>query len=500
MDKNRNIAGIVIGVVLVVAGILSLLGRYFDFINWDNSWPLIVIGVGAVLFVIMLISDKSRGGLAVPASILLTIGLVLTYMNITDRWEAWSYAWALIICAAGVGVFIQGAWSSQPDLRKRGLKTMRDGAILFLVFGAIMELIFSYSKGLHWASAVLWGGLLGILGLVLLTSRLVILMKGEAQKVDLFWPILMIGVSIIVVLGYFNILPEENLTILLNLWPVFLIVAGISLILRDRSSYMMAGLAVFVVAAIFIVAIAGGNLGLRSIQFLPFDTDVFNFDVSSGERINGSGNVISESRTVSGFDRVQLEIPAKLEIQQGPSEALMISGDDNILPLLSTNVSFGQLTIRYKAGANVRVTRPIQLTLTVKNLSELQNSSSGNVAVGPLTTGNFHLLLSSSGDVQFENIQAEKITAELTSSGDINISGAANQLDLRVSSSGTFQAGDLRVQEVAVRLTSSGDVTVWAVDTLRTTITSSGDVFYYGSPALNTSLTSSGRLIARGEK
>src|SRR5512136_1454245 len=101
MDKNRNITVAIIGVVLILIGIFSLFGRYFVFLDMDNLWPLIVVVVGAVFFAVMVLGDKSRGGLAVPGSILVTIGLILFVMNLTDTWEAWSYCWALIVCASG---------------------------------------------------------------------------------------------------------------------------------------------------------------------------------------------------------------------------------------------------------------------------------------------------------------------------------------------------------------------------------------------------------------
>ncbi len=500
MDKNRNLVGIIIGVILILVGIFSLFGRFFTFINWDNAWPLIVIGIGAVFFVVMLLGDKTRGGLAVPGSILVTVGLILLIVNSTDRWEVWSYAWALIICSVGFGVLINGVWSDQPDLRKRGLDTMRDGFILFLIFGVIMEFIFSITGVTHWGNLLLWASLLALVGLYLLITRLLRMNRADGERVDLFWPILMIGVGLITILMYLGLLPKENLTMLVNLWPLLLIIVGVGLLLRGRSSWISAALGVFVVAVIFATILVGGALGLSSQPFSSFGNDLFQIGDITGESISGSGNLVTESRPVGSFDRVQMAIPGNLEIQQGPAESLTVSGEDNLLPLLVTDVSGGKLTIGFKPGSNIRTHRPIQITLMVKNLKELQSSSSGKVVVRPITTSDFHLILSSSGDIAIEEIQADKITADLSSSGNIVTSGKANQLDLRVTSSGSFQAGDLQVQEAAVRLTSSGDVTIWVVGDLNANISSSGNIAYYGNPTVNSSLTSSGQLIARGEK
>ncbi|MGE5223568.1 MAG: GIN domain-containing protein [Omnitrophica WOR_2 bacterium] len=500
MNKNRNITGIVIGVILIAIGIFSLFERVFTFINWDSLWPLTLLGIGAAFFIGMVLGDKTRGGLAVPGSILIMIGLILFVMNITGRWAAWAYAWALIIVASGFGTLVDGLWSSRPELRTRGLNTMRDGLVIFLILGVIMEFIFSLTGVTSFGNFVFWAVLLALVGLILLVTRLLRMFRADGVRVDLFWPVLMIGVGALGILSYLDWLPNENLPMLANLWPLLLIVAGVGILLRSRSSWTGAVLGALVVAVLFIVIYAGGSLGLRSQPFWTDQTGIFQIGDFSLETVTGSGSVITENRPVSGFDRVEMSIPGNLDIQQGAAESLVVSGDDNILPLLQTNVSGGKLSIRYRSGAIVRTSKPLQITLTVKNLSEFVNSSSGTVKIGPISTGDFHLRLSSSGDIDIENIQADQIKAELTSSGNITLRGSANQLDLQVTSSGAFQAGDLQVQRATVRLSSSGDVTVWVVEDLSVNISSSGNVSYYGKPSVHSTLTSSGEVFAKGEK
>jgi hypothetical protein len=500
MDKNRNLTGLVIGVILIAIGILFLFGRFFTFMNWDNAWPLIIVGIGAAFFVGMALGGKTTGGLAVPGSIIVTVGLILLYMNSTNYWEAWAYAWALIICGVGVGVLINGFWSNSPDLRKRGLETIRAGLFLFLVFGVMMEFIFSMTGVSNRGNLLLWSVLLVILGLSLLVVRLVQVGKASGAPVDLFWPVIMIGVGLVASLMYLNWLPQENLWAVINLWPALLIVAGLGIILRGRTPWLGAVLAVLVVAVIFVAAFAGTQLGLRTTPNLPFDLGSIQFGDGSGEWITGSGKLISEDRPVSGIDRVSLNIPANLEIQQGAAESLTISGEDNLLALLDTQVSGGNLVIRWKSNVNIRPLRPIQIKLTVKNLQELVSGSSGKVTVGPLTTGDFRLALSSSGDIEMDALQADHVTVNLSSSGELLIKGRANQLDLFLTSSGAFQGADFQVNQAGVRVSSSGNTTLWVIENLNVNITSSGNVAYYGSPAVIQTISSSGNLIPRGNK
>jgi hypothetical protein len=466
----------------------------------DNLWPLIVVGVGVAFFVAVALGDKSRAGLAVPGSILITVGLILFIMNYTDTWEAWSYCWALIICASGVGVWIIGYRSEQPELRKRGLDTIRTGLVLFIIFAVIMEFIFTVSGDHRQVNSLVWAILLSLLGLFLLVARLLRLGKAGSEQVDLFWPFLMIGAGVTAVLYQLNWLPADNLWRLLNLWPLLLIVAGVGILLRNRSPWVGALLGLLVLGGIFVVGFTGAQLGLPAQPAWISDFGSIEFGDRDRERIIGSGNLISEDRPVSGVTWVELAIPADLEIRQGSVEELTVTGDDNVLPLLVTSVSGGKLTIRYQPQVEVQTNRRPQITLTVKDLNDLRLSSSGAVKVVSLTTGDFDLALSSSGNVDIQGLLADEITVNLTSSGDIFIQGIANTLKLDVSSSGTFQAGELKVQEADVDLASSGEITLWVVNDLRVEISSSGNIQYYGNPSVQEHITSSGELIPRGDK
>jgi hypothetical protein len=500
MDKNRSTTGLVFGVILIALGILFFLGKYFAIGNWSSLWPLIIIGAGLAFFIGMFAGGKQLGGLAVPGSIISVIGLILLYMNYTGQWAAWSFAWALIIFAVGLGVLINGYWSGQPALRKNGVDTMLTGLALFLIFGIIMGFVFSVSGVAQWGTPLIWAGALLLLGVLLLIIRIIRVSTTEGVRTDFFWPVLMVGGGVLAILAYFKLLPVQDLWILVNLWPVLLIIAGLGLLFRSASQWVGAFLGVVVVAAMFAAVYVGPQIGLASQPAWISDIASIQFGDFTGEIVAGSGNVVTESRAVSNFDRVEFSVPGKLTIQQGSSESLTISAEDNIMPLLVTNVSGGRLTIRFKPGYNIRTTRAPEFTLMVKNLREIGVSSSGSVFVQALDTGNLDLTISSSGSITIDTLQASNIIARISSSGDISLAGNADQLNLRISSSGKFQAADLQINRADVRISSSGDATLWVMEDLKVNISSSGDVYYYGSPSVTQRITSSGKVVSRGEK
>ena len=166
MQTNRsNVGALVGGALLIGFGLLSLVSRLFVGFSWGFLWPFLVIGFGALFFIAMFASGKSAAALAVPGSIIGGIGLVLLFQNIAHRWESMSYFWTLIILFVGVGIYIMGWYGDDAHQKRSGAKLMRVGFVLFVIFGAFFEMIFSNFR------SILFPILLILLGGYLIVMR-----------------------------------------------------------------------------------------------------------------------------------------------------------------------------------------------------------------------------------------------------------------------------------------------------------------------------------------
>ena len=144
MQTNRSNAGALAGgILLIVFGLLSLAMRFLRNVDWGFLWPFIVIGFGALFFVAMLAGGKQFAALAIPGSFICGIGLMLLFQNITGHWELMSYFWTLIIMFLGVGIYMMGSYDGDANQKEAGVRVMKAGLVLFLIFGTFFEMIFS---------------------------------------------------------------------------------------------------------------------------------------------------------------------------------------------------------------------------------------------------------------------------------------------------------------------------------------------------------------------
>ena len=140
-----------IGFVLIAAGILLLLARGLDISVGALAWPLFIIVPGVVMLVAAFTASDSVSGLAVPGSIVTTVGTILFLQNLTQRFETWSYSWALVLASVGVGIFLQAALDDDEAGQRSAIRIVVLGLTLFALFGVFFEfVIFGGASGSPW--------------------------------------------------------------------------------------------------------------------------------------------------------------------------------------------------------------------------------------------------------------------------------------------------------------------------------------------------------------
>ena len=78
-----------------------------------------------------------------------------------------------------------------------------------------------------------------------------------------FWPVILLGAGVIWLLVNLGILPATNLWILLRLWPVLIILAGLDVLFARRLSLLGALLALLLLGGVIFILLNGGQLNLE---------------------------------------------------------------------------------------------------------------------------------------------------------------------------------------------------------------------------------------------
>jgi hypothetical protein len=210
--------------------------------------------------------------------------------------------------------------------------------------------------------------------------------------------------------------------------------------------------------------------------------------------IDGNGNLTTESRVVSNFEKVESLGSYNVYVSLDSVQSVFVEAESNILNYIETKVDNNTLIIKTQNGRCIDNHEPINIYVKTPYVSSLSLSGSGNIVADSLNAENMKVRLSGSGDVTAK-IFCNNLNVNLTGSGDIKLSGIAEKSDIELTGSGNISSLPLLENKSFTTITGSGDVYISVSEFLDVKISGSGSVYYQGNPAVNFDVTGSGQII-----
>jgi len=189
----------------------------------------------------------------------------------------------------------------------------------------------------------------------------------------------------------------------------------------------------------------------------------------------GSGSRQTQPRQVGSFTSISTEGAFEIEVILQKPQSLEIEGDDNILPLISTEVSNNVLHIRNLRGYSVR--EPINFRITAPNLDGLSSSGAGKINIS--------------------GVKNDKFEIDVSGAPTIKLSGDTKVVDINTSGAGKIDAHKLRATRAVVESKGVSRVEVYASQELNVTVSGPSRVIYEGDPVVNKTVHGPGSVEKR---
>jgi Putative auto-transporter adhesin, head GIN domain len=237
-------------------------------------------------------------------------------------------------------------------------------------------------------------------------------------------------------------------------------------------------------------------VALAAIVYLPFSPSLTAL-ANAGEVVP-SGTLRSETREPGHFVSVAVGGPFDVEVRQGKREAVTITGDDNLLPLVETTIDHEDgepaLQVRLRHDFNMRTKGHLKLVVEVVDVHSIALGGVGDVLAKGMKTDHLSVILGGIGHINLPGIDTKQLTLTVGGSGSINTDGRANDLKVVIAGSGNCDSESLAASDVAITIAGSGNAHVRADKALKVTIAGTGNVTYRGDVEPTTSVVGSGKV------
>src|SRR5262245_8160137 len=184
--------------------------------------------------------------------------------------------------------------------------------------------------------------------------------------------------------------------------------------------------------------------------------------IGTTDKVRGSGNVKTEKRSLTPFDSMELICHGSIQVQSQGQEGLEISGDDNILPLITTEVKNGTLYIRSSKDYDPQ--GKLEIRVSVPDLKRFA--------------------FTGAGEANLSNIKNDRMEIVMTGAGSLTASGETKDADITLSGAGSVDAKNLHAINAKVNSSGVGRVELYVTGQLDAKAAGIGEINYYGSPKI----------------
>lgn len=209
---------------------------------------------------------------------------------------------------------------------------------------------------------------------------------------------------------------------------------------------------------IFVIALLVGVIFANFFSFGRVRERFFNF--SFNHSVTGSGNAVAEKRDLSDFKAVEVGGVFQVEIVAQKEFSVEIEADDNLLPLIKTEVDGGVLKIETEKRVSTK--NPIRVRISAPNIENLQASGASKISLA--------------------NLKNSSLTLDSSGASKISVAGETGNLTIDVSGASNIDAENLKAENANVDASGASHISLFVSNELNADLSGASKVTYSGSP------------------
>lgn len=215
------------------------------------------------------------------------------------------------------------------------------------------------------------------------------------------------------------------------------------------------GVLLFLSALIIGVAISG------AFSFGPGPKDIFDLgSLFRGEV--GSGHIETSKRDVADFDKLDVSGVFDVEVSRGEGFSVEVIADDNLLPLIRTEVDGDTLSI-YSDG-KISKSSQLRVVITAPNIREVK------------ATGVSKVMLN--------DVKNDELSLDASGASKITVSGSTASLTIDISGASKVLGSDLVSKQATVETSGASSADIKVSDALNAHASGASHIRYIGSPGI----------------
>jgi hypothetical protein len=212
---------------------------------------------------------------------------------------------------------------------------------------------------------------------------------------------------------------------------------------------------------------------------------------------SGAGNVITETKQFSDFNKLDISSGFEVTITQSSTYRVVITANEKALDLIQVTQSDNTLTIQIQPGAAFSAsTLKAEIAMPVLD-GVMFSGGIRATASGFNTTEDFRADLTGGSSFDITDFTAKNLNVELSGGSTLTAQGTGNNLVAIGSGGSNLDLSNLQINDAHIDLSGASHAIVNLDGTLNVTASGASSVEYMGSPTLGNIDTSGGSTVSK---
>jgi hypothetical protein len=204
----------------------------------------------------------------------------------------------------------------------------------------------------------------------------------------------------------------------------------------------------------------------------------------AGLLVNGSGVTKEESREVPAFTGVEVTSAFEANVSIGPKASVTLNVEDNLLPLIKTDVKDGRLIVRFESGYNIQSTKPMKVQIVVPTLDFVGGSGASKLIATAGDAKAFKIDASGASSIKVDGLASDTIGVQATGASRVIFKGHGTRLTLDVSGASKVSADEATFESAKAQFSGASHGDIKVTGTIEADLSGASSLKVQGNPSI----------------
>jgi hypothetical protein len=214
-------------------------------------------------------------------------------------------------------------------------------------------------------------------------------------------------------------------------------------------------------------------------------------------------DVERETRSATGFSRIDVAGFAEVRLEQGGTEGVTIEAPAEMLSGIKTDVRDRTLTVTISQQRHMwdwfkmrHHGRP-RITIELVRIDRIESAGGIKFTADKLRADELRVEVAGASSLKIGDLQASRLLLDGSGATTADIAGKVGSQVVDLSGAGSYRAGFLVSDKADIRVSGAGKAIVNATSSLKVDISGAGVVEYSGDPKIEQQISGVGKVRRR---